>query len=112
LPIWIGAKQIGRALRRVAAVADGWIANLRPGHGLEEALAFLQLEAEQIGRVRPLPWQGVVDLASERSELARQFAAVYSLGADYCSVTTVGCGLTPSEHIAALPAIAGDIGLI
>ena len=50
IPLWIGSGPADVSLRRVARLADGWIALLTPDQDLAEAVARLRHYTEQAGR--------------------------------------------------------------
>jgi probable F420-dependent oxidoreductase len=109
IPIWMGSRAGAPVLRRIGRLADGWIVNLRPGGGLEEALDVVRAAAEEAGR--SVSWQGVVDHGAGPEEMSRQIGVMRRLGASHCSVNTLRAGLSPAEHVDAIVAAAEIVGV-
>lgn len=107
IPIWMGSRATPSVLQRIGRMADGWIANLRPGHGLEEALTIVRSAAAEAGR--EIPFQGIVDYSSGVDEMRRQVEALERLGAVTCSISTLRFGLTPAQHIEAIAELSTTV---
>jgi probable F420-dependent oxidoreductase len=108
IPIWIGAFAPA-ALRRVGRVADGWFPHVRPGGGLDEAMAIIAEGAGQVGRdPSAIQFEGRVDYGSRDMERIATHAARWKVaGASHLSVNTMAAGCTGvDDHIAALTAVA------
>jgi probable F420-dependent oxidoreductase len=108
IPIWVGA-WAPAALRRVGRLADGWFPQVRPGAGLDEALAVIAEGAQEVGRDPALvKFEGRVDYATRDPErMARQADRWREAGASHLSVNTMAAGLDSVDaHIAALGELA------
>lgn len=104
IPLWMGG-WAGPVLRRIGALADGWILSGRPTAQIEEDVARVRDYARQAGRdPSALGLQGGVAVRSGGPEEWRQdLAAWRALGATHACVNTMGAGLeSPSAHIEAL----------
>ncbi len=113
IPIWMGGES-DAVLRRVARLADGWLA----GGGLRTPTSrFPQVQdgyAAMVGRLREYAWEagrdpGTIGLerrlnaADPSEQLARSAGAWQALGGTHLSVATMRAGLTtPRAHIEAI----------
>ena len=62
IPIWMGGGTAPAVLDRIGRLADGWLANTPPGHGLEEAWEVVQAAAAAAGRpADAIGLQGLVE---------------------------------------------------
>jgi alkanesulfonate monooxygenase SsuD/methylene tetrahydromethanopterin reductase-like flavin-dependent oxidoreductase (luciferase family) len=97
------------ALRRVGRLADGWFPMVRPGAGLDEALAVIAEGAAEVGRdLTQIPFEGRVDYAAgDPEKMSRQAERWRSAGATHLSVNTMASGLIGVEqHLRALGELA------
>ena len=92
IPIWMGDRDSEPVLRRIGRLADGWIANLRLGHGLEESLTVVRDAAGQAGR--EVGFQGTVSLTSGLDEMRRQRDALTTSGPATVRSTPSAAGST------------------
>ncbi len=108
IPIWVGA-HAPAALRRVGRIADGWFPMVRPGGGLEQALATIRKGAAEAGRdVSRLQFEGRLEYATgDHDKIAEHARRWREAGASYLSLNTMHAGLTTvDDHIAALAEMA------
>jgi alkanesulfonate monooxygenase SsuD/methylene tetrahydromethanopterin reductase-like flavin-dependent oxidoreductase (luciferase family) len=92
-------------LRRVAALADGWIVSGRPTPEIAESVHKLRDYAQQAGRdPASIGLQGGILLRDARPEdWRRDLDTWQELGASHATVNTMGAGFTsPTAHIDAL----------
>jgi probable F420-dependent oxidoreductase len=112
IPIWFGA-ETAPALRRAGRLADGWFPQIRPGPGLDEALALVREGAESVGRdPDSIGMEGRVGLSGGVAGAAEQVGVWRSSGATHVAVNTMGAGAGGVDrHIATLAEVADAIGL-
>jgi len=113
IPVWMGAFS-EPALRRVGRIADGWVANVPPRRGLEEALEHVHRGADEAGRDRAsIGLEGRVDLRpGDPERAAEQISRWREAGASHLSVNTMGAGRTSVErHVADLTDLAKLLSL-
>jgi probable F420-dependent oxidoreductase len=104
IPIWMGG-WVDAVLRRVAALADGWIVSGRPTPEIVESVRKLREYARAAGRdPASIGLQGGVLLRDAKpDDWQRDFATWRELGATHAMVNTMGAGFeTPAAHIGAL----------
>jgi probable F420-dependent oxidoreductase len=107
IPVWMGSRAGEVVLRRVGRLGDGWIANLRVGQGFEEGLAVVRDAADRAGRTVGV--QATIAHTTGLDEMRRQRDVLRQLGVDYCSVSTLGAGLTPTAHADTIADLAGQL---
>lgn len=104
IPIWMGGAA-DAALRRMGALADGWILAGAPPPDLEERIAQLRQYTVEAGREPgAVGIQGAVLLRNGGPDQWRQDLDTWQeLGATHAAVNTMRAGLdSPAAHIAAL----------
>lgn len=113
IPIWLGGRS-NAAYRRIGALADGWLPQVRPGDALADALVVIRAGAVEAGRDSGaigmegrVTWRrGSADHVADLVEMWREH------GASHLSVDTMGDGfLTVDEHLAALTEVSELCGL-
>ncbi len=113
IPIWMGGGFAPRVLRRIGRMSDGWVCNMLPGHGLEEALEVVRAGSVDAGRpADAVPLQGIVqprDRDDIGAALRRQLARWESVGATRVAISGLGGGRTPEEHVEFIKRAAGDL---
>jgi probable F420-dependent oxidoreductase len=113
IPIWMGGGADRRVLDRIGRLADGWVCNTPPGHGLEEALEVIAAAATAAGRDRAdIGLQGIVQPRSAEDVVAtlqKQHARWSAAGADYVSISGLNGGRSPDEHIEFLKVAAAAL---
>ena len=113
IPVWFGG-QSEPAYRRAGRLGDGWFPQLPPGPGLAAAKAIVEAAAAEAGRdPAGLGMEGRISYGRAGADaVAAAVQAWERAGATHVSVNTMGAGLaTVDEHIAALAAVAGAVGL-
>lgn len=102
IPLWMGGIGGGKVLERIGRLSDGWIAMTTPGHGLEEALDTVQAAASAAGRPDgAVGLHGIIQPGADASaeRIRRQAARWETAGATHLSVSGMGAGRTPAEHV-------------
>jgi probable F420-dependent oxidoreductase len=113
IPIWIGGS-VDAALRRIARIGDGWMANVRTIEQARPAVEKLNQYLEGAGRDRA---SFGIDARLNASLIIKEnwinFVKLWEeLGATHLSINTMSCGYeTPSAHITALKEFARVMGL-
>ncbi len=100
IPIWFGGTA-APALRRAAALGDGWIANLPLGAPLDAALVVIRDALAASGR-DPATFgiAGRVTVGDDPSRVLPELARWAQLGATHCALNTMDAGVTaPLEHL-------------
>jgi probable F420-dependent oxidoreductase len=92
IPVWIGSGGGARALARVARLADGWLPQLVPGRGLEDALRIVHRTMGEGGRdPASLAVHGVVTIAGCNTDtVLRRVGAWCSAGATHLALDARG----------------------
>jgi probable F420-dependent oxidoreductase len=102
IPIWMGGGLAPATLDRIGRLADGWICNTPPGHGLEEALEVVRAAAMKAGRAPDaIGLHGIAqprDADDTVAVLRRQVGKWEALGATHVSVSGLYGGRSPREH--------------
>jgi probable F420-dependent oxidoreductase len=112
IPLWMGGSA-EPVLRRIGALADGWILAGGPSPDLAEKVAHLQQYARAAGRdPAELGIQGAIPLRSGGPDQWRQDLNTWQeLGATHAAVNTMRAGLkSPSDHISALRRMKQELG--
>jgi probable F420-dependent oxidoreductase len=103
IPIWMGGGLAPQTLERIGRLADGWICNTPPGHGLEEALDVVRGATEAAGRpAGAVGLHGVAqprDAADAVGVLRRQVGKWESVGSTHVAISGLHAGRSPGEHI-------------
>jgi probable F420-dependent oxidoreductase len=105
IPLWMGTGTSGPALERAGRMADGWLAQTRPGPDLDQALETLFAAAVRAGRnPADLGIQANVHVGrSDQEKIAKHAATWKASGATHLSLGTSNVGLADVDaHIAAL----------
>jgi probable F420-dependent oxidoreductase len=113
IPIWFGATSTP-AYRRIGRLADGWFPGVAPGARLDEARRVIEEAARGAGRdPGALGMEGRVHWSAGGADKVADHAARWrQAGATHVSVNTMSAGLrTVDEHLAALTAAAGAMGV-
>jgi probable F420-dependent oxidoreductase len=101
IPIWFGGRAEA-ALKRMARLGDGWLANDQPGDVLKTQLDQLHRYLEAEGR-KPESFglDGRINMSSyPASEWERQLKLWQELGVTHLAINTMRAGLTsPQAHI-------------
>jgi len=109
IPIWIGG-YARQALRRAAALGDGWLGGESPT-GSARRMATIRELADSFGRDgSALGMEGLVSLRDGRWDgLGGAVEQWHRCGATHLTIDTMGCGLRGAEHIAAIERVACEI---
>lgn len=115
IPIWMGGSA-DIVLKRIAQIADGWIARDTPEGELREQLATLRKYTEEEGRdIDDIGVHGQLRLdTTDTDELVERIETWEELDADYLSVLTLEQDMSPVEHIDAIKSFAesmADVGI-
>jgi probable F420-dependent oxidoreductase len=113
IPIWMGGGFAPKVLERIGRLADGWVCNMLPGHGLEAALEVVRAASVEAGRpADAVQLQGIVqprDRDDLGDALRRQLARWEGVGATRVAISGLGGGRTPEEHIEFIKQAAGEL---
>ena len=107
IPVWIGARPRGRALRRIGILGDGWITMDVPGPRFDAAWQEVRAAAERAGRdPDSIGLEGRVSWADgDIGRIRAESDGWRERGAGYVSVSTLRGGLRGvDQHLAALAA--------
>ena len=117
IPVWMGSGYAGRALERAGRIADGWLAQLRPGPEFDRALETLFEAATKAGRdPADLGIHGSLGAGRpDQERIARHAAGWKASGATHISLDTSNAGLRDVDaHLEALgraiETVRGEIG--
>ncbi|NBE97497.1 LLM class flavin-dependent oxidoreductase [Nonomuraea sp. KC401] len=107
-PLFVGSGTSGTALRRVARLADGWLASALTPAGIRTALARLRELAEEYGRPMPRVLLGVHTVLGAdreaRQAMEAQLAEFFQLSAD--EARQAGISGSPAEAAERVSAFA------
>jgi probable F420-dependent oxidoreductase len=110
IPIWMGGGSVPPVLERIGRLADGWVCNTLPGHGLEVGWAAVRAAAEAADRdPDTIGLQGILQPRPGEDPavaLPRQLERWVAAGATHVAVSGLNAGRTPQEHISFIPAAA------
>jgi probable F420-dependent oxidoreductase len=110
IPIWMGGGTARPVLERIGRLADGWVCNTLPGHGLEEAMVVIREAAAAAGRAPDaIGLQGIVQPRpgeDPAEALPRQLERWRNVGATHVAVSGLNAGRSPAEHVAFIEAAA------
>ena len=113
IPIWMGGGFAPKVLDRIGRLADGWVCNMLPGHGLEEALETVRAASVDAGRsADAVQLQGIIqprDRDDIGTALRRQLARWEAVGTNRVAISGLGGGRTPEEHIEFIKRAAGEL---
>jgi probable F420-dependent oxidoreductase len=117
IPVWMGSTYTGPALERAGRMADGWLAQLRPGPEFDQALETLFDAASNAGRdPAELGIHGGLNAGRpDQERIAKHAAGWKASGATHISLNTSNAGLANVDaHIEALgraiETVRGEIG--
>ena len=112
IPVWFGGRSPA-AYRRVGRLGDGWFPQVRPGAALDEARELVEKSAHDAGRdPSVLGMEGQANWIDGVDGVAEQVESWRAAGATHVSVNTMKAGLaTVDDHVAALAALAGALGM-
>jgi probable F420-dependent oxidoreductase len=116
IPVWMGSGHTGPALDRAGRMADGWLAQLRPGANLEQALETLFDAATKAGRdPADLGIHGGLSAGRPDQDRIASRAAEWKANATHVSLSTSNAGLPDVDaHIEALgraiETVRGELG--
>ncbi|MPZ13828.1 MAG: TIGR03619 family F420-dependent LLM class oxidoreductase [Chloroflexi bacterium] len=107
IPIWLGGSQredVEPALRRIGALADGWVLVGPPAPGTGERMARVREYAREAGRdPATIGLQGGLLYRDGPDTWPKTLEEWRSIGATYVAVNTMGAQLaSPSAHIDAI----------
>lgn len=117
IPVWMGSGYTGPALERAGRMADGWLAQLRPGPEFQQALETLFAAATKAGR-DPAGLgihAGISAGRPDQERIAKHTAGWKTSGVTHISINTSNAGLRDVDaHIEALgraiETIRGELG--
>ena len=107
IPIWMGGGLAPATLDRIGRLADGWICNTPPGHGLEEAIESCVPQREKAGRrADAIGLHGIAqprDADDVMAVLRRQVGKWEAIGATHVSVSGLYAGRSPASMPSSSP---------
>jgi probable F420-dependent oxidoreductase len=102
LKIWIGCGAGERQLRRVAKMADGWIALLRPTEEIAEAVGRLHHYIDEAGRdPAEVGIEGRIGPVADLAEAVEKARLWQSLGATHLTLRNAPAGSPPMQMLEA-----------
>ena len=103
IPIWMGGKA-DAVVRRVGALADGWIPPIKPDADGRKRVEQMYAFAGEAGRdPSAIGISGRTDINGTEDDWATAVAAWHDLGATHLDVSTMRAGLeSPQHHIDAI----------
>jgi probable F420-dependent oxidoreductase len=103
IPIWLGTGTSPRVLDRISRLADGWMPLITPGPELFRAYKAIRDGAARLGRNRhEIGLQGTVFTRAGMSRMVHHVSKWIEAGATHITVSTVGAGLSPDDHVTVL----------
>ncbi|MDT4892079.1 MAG: hypothetical protein QOE97_1114 [Pseudonocardiales bacterium] len=117
IPVWMGSGYTGPALERAGRIADGWLAQLRPGPEFDQALGTLFAAATKAGRnPTDLGIHGGLSAGRpDQERIAKHAAGWKTSGVTHISLSTSNARLPDVDaHVAALghaiETVRGELG--
>jgi probable F420-dependent oxidoreductase len=116
IPVWMGGgyqardrKVIEPALRRIAAIADGWFTHLPPNHDGHTGMEAFQRFVREAGRdPAKVPVEGRLPVRGGPEEWKRGIEAFRAMGMTSVELNTMGAGYRSlDEHLEALRRFRG-----
>lgn len=111
IPVWAGG-YAEAALRRIARIADGWMAGTMQMEPLRAAVTTMRQYVEEAGR--PTKDFGIDLRLSMKDSPEGDWQAILQqcrdLQATHVSINTMGMGLSPREHIEAITRFKQAVG--
>ena len=102
IPLWMGGGTAPATLARIGRLADGWFPLVPPGRGLEPAVDTIRAAAQSAGRDPDrIGLQGLTQPGDDpdSATLRRQAERWAAVGATHLSVSGLGAGRSPADHI-------------
>jgi probable F420-dependent oxidoreductase len=104
IPIWMGGGTdtvLDVVLERIARLGDGWFSQMKPTDEARSSIERLRNYAEAAGRDREsIGIEARLNLREVERHRWRQYIEEWrSLGAGYISLSAIGLGLAPQEHV-------------
>jgi probable F420-dependent oxidoreductase len=112
IPIWMGSRASGPALRRIGRLADGWITMGGPDETFDAAWTTIRRAAEEAGRDPDgIGLEGRLEYRDgDLDRIAREAAAWRDRGASHLGVNTMRAGRTGVDgHLQALAAVLAAV---
>lgn len=107
IPIWLGGGRSGgprSVFERIGRLADGWVCNMLPGKGFDDAIAVIREASVAAGRpADAVQLQGIIQPRpgeDPAAALPKQLERWREVGATRVGVSGLNAGRSPQEHIA------------
>lgn len=112
IPIWLGGRSEA-AYQRMGRIADGWFPLLGTGPELDSAIRVIAESARSAGRdPATVGMEGRITWNGDPEHVGRAAERWRASGATHISINTMGSAFaTVDEHVAALAAAAGILGI-